>query len=684
MIKKFKLWLDESGDFDDKTGEKTKNKYNPSLVGGLLCDVNEFGDKIIEKIIPENEYHATEANDGKRNIEIMKGIDAEGGQFIVFENTERVNIVDSDITYLNICVDGIVKLIKELNAKWGTFEIEIIKARRIFAEEKKKNDVINCIPFKDYERRLREKLDLYLLENEIDESMVKYNLKIDSARKLKKLMLSDVICNTYLTRTASRKYKGYENDLKILLNKYKVYSAIKTSKVDEVLSCINRNDYAEAIMKYPLCCDDEVNNVEEIISKNLCLLNSELVNNILNNVNVELDTLVNKKRKFKKPELIMKRINDNLISKLEGLNINDFIVGLKMNLLSMYTHKGDIDNSEKYINEIKEILSEHNINNNLNFIFRLKNKDAVNYNNAFQFQQALKLLDNNIILLEQKKETEKGLMELIMDKNIDEDITNEELGKSIGTRLQTRIFLSRFDKNQLELARKDSEYALREFKDSSNVNRQLQYRAIIETESGNYNVAIEYLGKSIISDGEITLKNIASAIANPINFNIFNLMHYCRIMGEAALTKSSYAKEMYDAFNENLSGLEIFKSDINENSMTNHPLEIVYWKIATYYAMNNSYKAAMEYYNKAIKVLSFNNDDTRKVIELAILCEQGYFIENNEKTSKGDLKGILNTIDKKIDSIINNSNSIGIKEFVKDNFTEYKSDLLKASRTVGY
>ena len=62
-MRRFELWLDESGDFNNDL-QKAGSGANPSLVGGLLIENNTFPESYINAIIPESgTYHSVNEND---------------------------------------------------------------------------------------------------------------------------------------------------------------------------------------------------------------------------------------------------------------------------------------------------------------------------------------------------------------------------------------------------------------------------------------------------------------------------------------------------------------------------------------------------------------------------------------------------------------------------------------------
>ena len=110
-MKQFELWLDESGDF--KT-ESELNK-NPSLVGGVLVEKGALSEKDIRGILNKDYVHRNEIRRevfGDYATKVLKDICDYGGKLIIFENEERIQVVDGSTTYLNILSEGIKKVIQ--------------------------------------------------------------------------------------------------------------------------------------------------------------------------------------------------------------------------------------------------------------------------------------------------------------------------------------------------------------------------------------------------------------------------------------------------------------------------------------------------------------------------------------------------------------------------------------------
>lgn len=294
-------------------------------------------------------------------------------------------------------------------------------------------------------------------------------------------------------------------------------------------------------------------------------------------------------------------------------------------------------------------------------------------------------MDKNIEEIEFTEENYNELINYLLETEENKRTKSEQLGKSLGTRIQSRIFLSRLDKSQIELAREDSERAIKEFLGKPGYERQLQYRAFLETEAGRYREALMYLEKSIIDvNDELSLDKLMDCIVKNEDMQSFNLMHYCRLMGEAALSQNVVAEEMYLILNKNIQFLKIITDEVDENSNTNHPMEVIHWKLGTYHASKGNMKAAITYYNKGIKILQDENFATRQVIKLAIMCEKLHFISIAGQEFKIEAKRTSQEIEKLIKQLTSSTSIKEVSEFVVSNFKDYKEDALKVSRTVGY
>lgn len=685
MAKRFKLWLDESGDFKDEGKAK---KWNPSLVGGVLCDAEALNKNIVEEIIVEKSFHATENNSVKRNIEILNQVLENNCRLVVFENVKKINIVDSDITYINIFAEGLVKLIQKLLSENSAIEIDIVKARRKFVEHESET---NLITKEEYLYRIEERITLWLIKLGIDKSKIKWDLELGDARYDKRLMISDAICNTYNTRTAW-KFKDYKDQLKKIIDNYETISVLCNNSEDAIKELIIKDNITDAILEY-VSNENIYGNkgIQELIINRINGLNPELVKSQLNILGEKIELLVNQEREFDLSEVILERLNKEFIDSLEEtvINTKELRYQILIGLVSLYTHRGEGEKAKQYVETIEEFIKCTTINEeDMDRIIRVKNKLAVLLNDEFDYFGSIKLLDELISVVEENQKAVASRSAKLLGREValDQDNGNEVLGKLLGTRLQARKFASRIDKKELNQAILDSDRAISIFKNTTGYFRHLQYRVELETEAGNYDEALKILAKSISkSDSEeLSIETVVENMVNNGEIDEFSLMHYCRLMGEAAIAESPIANQMFRALKKKIDDIDLFKEEINEKSKNNHPLEIIHWKLATYYAVNNKNREALKNYNKAIKRIKYSEkSEVRESIGLAILCEKAHYMKIAGNSFKDEYKKTLDDIEERKKSLLE-AKSLGISLFVEEYFNDYENNLFDASRKVAY
>lgn len=143
----FELWLDESGDFENDAKAVNAGK-KPSLIGGLLVKKGTFSEVAINTVIPES-FHATKEKNPVIVARKFKSIcdiifkDADN-RFVVFNNEEKILILDNNLTYQNILIEGIVKLLNWMKIEYQHFHLDMIIANRVDTTTGRKKDRERC------------------------------------------------------------------------------------------------------------------------------------------------------------------------------------------------------------------------------------------------------------------------------------------------------------------------------------------------------------------------------------------------------------------------------------------------------------------------------------------------------------------------------------------------------------
>lgn len=464
-MRKFELWLDESGDFNNDA-QKTGNGANPSLVGGLLIENNTFPESYINAILPEvGTYHSVNEND---QLDRFKMIDErlyknEANRIVVFSNQECIMILDNNLTYLNIISEGILQLIKQLKAQYGEIFLRVIIANRVNTTTGL-NPVQSVLQSDEYVKRLKEKLLVASLENSISDK--EWALQTSSARKDKRLMLADIICNTFFTRYRRKKFNAtergyiesiYSDERKTLI--FTVFESVLEknfrnnlidNRIGEAVSniCLSNDEaalercFGLLKLKFASCGAHDIVFQYKFIESYI-----EYYINVVRNFDLCINFLENL-LKYYIPLLKEYGKTGSLASKL--------LLDIKFYMLTVYTHLGNISMSNLLTDECEKLITNLSVSlDTINYRIKFETRKITNLINAFNFEEALTCADSQI----EKCADIKDLMGLVSDDRSYYD----ELAKALGTRVQIKTFLLRFNSVLYESAKEDSDQAIEEF-----------------------------------------------------------------------------------------------------------------------------------------------------------------------------------------------------------------------------
>ena len=622
-MKKFQLWLDESGDFKR---EKDFTK-NPSLVGGVLVEEGQLSEREIKNILNKDYVHSNEIQKelfGDFATQVLNDIKNNNGELIIFENQERLQIVDGSITYLNILSEGIIQLLQLLAAQYGHVHLDILIAVRLNMERQDLNPG-EIIKEEEYILRLEEKIIMGLARRTLSNNRNwSWSIKMGSARKDQRLMLADVVCNSYLTRN-SRKFNDSHREVLNSLYKDKYcFTVFEKSTVSYIKRLLGEGAIGEAI--FEIYASEENLNKEEflkIILDRLSMMDDGAIRTQLLNINIRIESLIKIDNNLKKSREILWSIQEELIPLMRErkINIGIFSLDIYLYLLTVYTHEGKVGLAEKQISLCQEgIKNLANRWESIDYYFMFKIRQAVHENNIFDFHSAL----NNMNEMETTIDETLGLFPLAQGiGKICTEIKSDLMGKVLGTKLQSRTFMIRSDPSQLNRAREDSDKAISEFMSSSDIMRQYQYRSMIECEGKNYSSAVNYLCKSMevdYTDEDSAIKLLNIIIEKPLIVRLYSLMHYVRIMAEAKIGgEDNISDTMFAAWNK----LRLSNSDIILKPKNSHPYEIILWKMGTYMGRSGNISAAIKYYDDAIRICNNTSEElTLRGIGLGIMAEK--------------------------------------------------------------
>lgn len=600
----FELYLDESGQFK----EQSKNG-RPSIVAGYLINKKcgeVWGEKILLKTkvkdasfaqVDTKKFHAMESKSeaiSEFNVCLMEELQNNGATMVIFKNGRGNSIINSDITYLNVFAEGILKLMYHLLAHYaGEIFLNIIYATRVQVEEKEKSGINRPIEEDEYSSRLQERIILrmsHIPPN--DRKRLKYALNWGSARKSSLLMLADAINYGFRGGISSLSKEQHERTKALKQLSFKV---IEHSGWEQIQAYLTNNRWAESIYSWYGEYYEELQSQysgefnQLMIDKlnQLGLAGSKVQFEVLSNL---IKSLIDT-RNYDTANKFLERLVQKLFPLLlkEGLLPPEVDFDFHFFRLTSATHQGDLIEAEKQIEICRgKLMALPATWETMDYYLSYKLREAEHQKNMFDFQGAIDNLDK----LERILRDTISVVKMIDDiGEFSEKIKSTTLGKVLGSRVTARCYLSYEKPEELELARMDSDAAIEQFHRESDKSRQYMIRSMVEYLAGNFEDALVWLGKAHCME-EVTPTMLLGELKKDKNTSVFGILHYTSLMALALKKDHPLGKKMFSAWNT------VPPDDIIPDSR-DYPTNIILWRVATCKAIMQP-GAAAAYYKDAI------------------------------------------------------------------------------------
>ncbi len=631
MKKTFIMYLDESGSFK-KDKDSVKRGKNPSLIGGVLFEENNFTLNHINQIIGTESIHCTEDKDVEKQFQRFMQINANNVQLILFQNTECIWILDNNLTYLNIMTEGIIKTLTYLKQKYGDILLKVLIANRVdtTANLPKMESVVQ----KDvYIKRLQEKLILSSLDKQIKKD--DWQIEKASAREDKRLMIADIVCNTFYMRNLKFPKPMQEEITKIYQDKNKtiIFSVLESFAEKEFTKYLLENRLGEAVSL--LCQRKDENFIADkmrLVQEKLLIMTRSEIELQYRFIATRIENFIEINNDFTGCIMFLKNLLKYFLPKLKNIEeIQELTSKLNLDinfyLITAYSHTGNIKEIEDCLQTCdKEIENLSNNWESINYQMKYQNRKIVHYSNLFEFTYSL----NSCKDLVKKCKGIKSVLELCYEDK--KPIKYEELAKALGNLVQIYTFLLRSNQAYYIEAKQASDEAIEEFEYLEDKKRQYLYRCALETEANNYDNALAFLFQSVGLTKDQKLENLVKKLEESSSYT---LMQYIRLMAEGKLAGWQKADTMAQV---------IFRSPLlnSKNHFSpKHPYEIISWKWATYLMETGNTKAAIEKYDMALS-FGFEEDSTLNMIGFAIELEKySYLLKYNIANQLNSVKKSL-------------------------------------------
>ena len=614
-MKIFELYLDESGEFaDDSLSEGS----SPSLVGGLLCEAGSAIPDLLQKKITRP-IHATEEYDNSF-LSLLQSLNEAGGIFVIFENSERIKIVNGDITYLNVLSEGLVKILLYLAEEYPEEEVNlrVLIARRVKVSAVSLNNSytsFDTIPENDYLSRLEEKLFLAIGKKNLNN--VQYSISFAGARNNKKLMAADIICNTYITRKAKRKFTLEEQSLIAdLYSDALIYPVFENATIGYLQRLYIEGRYDEMIKQ--ICALPAITGVAALRNKVVAQIAEMPPKNrdlILSGISLQIGQY-NYARSFEAGVAFSinykKYILDVLNKTAENGKIahwrEDLLDSLRywifdtdFYILTMYDHMGNTLKCDEYIHRCRENIGAVNSSwEHIDYYFRFRIRELNCLLGQYNFNEVINISDKLINILQEIKD----LFSIIGEyDDVPAGQTSELLGKVLGIKLQAYINLLHTHPDYYDEAVSVSDAALKEFSTPADIRRQWQYRSQLMAIVGRIDEALKCLMQafSITGTGEESLREfILTVCQSENNADAFAIMHYTNIIMEGIKVKSGISSVMMNT----LMGNNDFLKIIEKETCSIHPWQVIFWNLGKYYRATGHKEKYEFFYRKALAIAS--------------------------------------------------------------------------------
>ena len=625
------LYLDESGKFQENI-----NKGSISIIAGFLHNRNcteARAESLLTQIkskssnfsgISISPFHAMEETDSNIFnfiVELMEQMAKQKMQFVIFKSQRNYNIVNSDVTYLNVFAEGIVNLIQRLLAQTNDeITLNVTYASRLnVALENENPGMYIKIEEKEYKERIEERIAWRMAQLNISElSRIQINLSVGSARLFKSLMLADAVC--YAMRGGKKNF-SYEQIQRI--EKLPCYSFSLLEKISwsSIQNALIENRLAEAIYSAygfgkPDLPSDYKNIFCELLIKKLKEIGRSGRKLQYNSISQIICTLL-ENREYDAANYFIDSLEKNFFPLLEaqGMESTEFYFDVHFYRLTIATHQGNTFEEQTEINICRKLLpSLPSTCETLDYYLKYKLREIEHLKNIYDFENAIKNLDN----LEQILSNMVELVQIIEGLNeFGKNIRSTTLGKVIGSRTAAKIYLSYSQPKYIDLARKDSDIAIENFTDKNDKARQYQIRSMLETTAGNFPESLEWLGKAFNAENNNSPAKVLTSIINFQGLNIFGFLHFVNLMASAMITENYLAEQMYDAWINQDAEAALPKEMF-------YPMPLIYHQVGKCRALQGN-KNAVNYYNMALQSL-FSNPKNFTLYAEGLLIEADMFL----------------------------------------------------------
>ena len=476
--KTYWLWLDESGTFEENPGE---TRDGPSLVGGVWCEDAvrrtvrpasipaervgndpRFRDAFPGTAQPEV-YHSTELPKSIRTAAraaVVQGCAEQGLEFVFFQNRSKIRIQDSTVTYLNFLAEGLAQFMAHLSAQ-GPAHLEVVIGRRVdvaaYERERqsgqpaRKRDITK----EEYLSRIDERIALararYLFDGT---NRVTYHVGFDKDKVNPFLILSDYVCSCKFTLDSSdiRTQRSFdapqaggltcrEQVVQIFQAHSMTFGLAEDRLLRDVRGCLSGRNWGGALY-LALAGGVPAGSMHRELSESFETLNAQ-------GQRAQMDVFFQLAGHLSQVEAAHRQTAALLEAYLDYLNRLAFrfeedrtycVVNAKLYLSAALSHMGCAAQGQDLLKQCEgELPALLRRPENWQLYYILRNREAVDLQDCFDYEGALELLDEALCVVELEREGLHQLYEALSMPT--EDVPLAQQARLLGNRALTLQYL---------------------------------------------------------------------------------------------------------------------------------------------------------------------------------------------------------------------------------------------------
>lgn len=453
-VKRYCLYLDESGNFLEDPGDK---EAPPSLVGGVFGEASVFSKEKARAFLaqlandPELQAmspgcplavnHCEELPDGLKvpvRLRVIRWCVHQGMEFVFFQSDVKVQIVDSTRTYLNFLAEGLIDLLAHLSYR-GDAKLTVCIGRRVDTAAYEQNPRMGkqSIREEEYRNLIQARIAIARARRLFDETnQISCEITFDRDKDNDFLVLSDYVCSCRYTLgyTGGPTWKDYEQPAddgrsrrtvleEIFQDRGRRFGLSEGRLQKDVRRSLSNRDWGDALF-LALSQGEPDQDMEAELQESFQSYDDHgqrtqmdlffhLVSHLLHardSTSKELDS--NEVASCLLEAYL--RFLDRLPMGMESLR-SFCRVNARMYLGTAYNHRGLSGLVKEQLDRCEEALPELlGQQENMDLYYILRNRQAILWQDCFCYDKALKVLDDTISVAQLQQESHRSLIGLLV------------------------------------------------------------------------------------------------------------------------------------------------------------------------------------------------------------------------------------------------------------------------------